>query len=192
VAPAVLGCSGGFVEPSEVSTLTESSGFSSASPIEVEVTEDDLASTTGVMVCYQSGGPNPPPPQLLAVCSGSTPAPCYVSIAPSGPDAVVATLDVPPGDPRFWVGDAILGLTTFGPKKAHVGATVVINGADLSQVAGVYFSAKAHGTFVQTSSVTFVSTTQISVTVPQGAVSGPVKVTTQLNGYISKKQFKVK
>jgi len=191
VAPAILGCTKGFTEPSEVSTLTESSQYSSSSDIDVQVTETGLASTSGVRVCYQSGGPFPPPPIFLKKCNSHHPAPCYVSIVPSGTDTVQATLAVPPGDPRFWLGCGNLGLSTFSPTKAIVGAPVVIKGTNLSQVAGVFFSAEPPGSFVQAESITFGSTTEITVTVPQGAVSGPVKVTTQLNGYVSKKTFKV-
>ncbi len=192
VAPAILGCSKGFTEPSEVSTLTESSQFSQSTPIDVLVTETGLANTSGVRVCYQSGGPFPPPPIFLKRCNSHHPAPCYVSIVPAGTDTVEASLEVPPGDPRFWLGCGNLGLTTFSPTKAIVGAPVVIKGTNLSQVAGVSFSAKPPGTYVQAEGITFGSTgTEITVSVPQGAVSGPVLVTTTLNGYLSKKTFKV-
>ncbi len=192
VAPAILGCSKGFTERSEVSTLTESSQYSSSSDIVVQVTETGLASTSGVRVCYQSVEATPPPPIFLKKCSSHRQAPCYVSIVPSGTDTVQATLDVPPGDPRFWLGSGTLGLSTFSPTKAIVGAPVVIKGANLSEVTGVYFSATPPGSFVQAEQITFGSTTtEITVDVPQGAVSGPVLVKTLTNGYTSKKTFKV-
>jgi hypothetical protein len=191
VRPAILGCAHGYNTPAEVSTLTESSAYSSTSSIQVHVAQSDLASTKGAKVCYQAGGSTPPAPMFLKKCSKHVAAPCYVSLAKSGSDAVQATLDVPPGDPRFWVDCGSLSLTKFSPTSGHVGQTVTIKGKNLSQVSSVLFSGAVPGTYLKSNSVQLGSTTKISTVVPTGAATGPIEVVTPLGTDISTKPFKV-
>jgi hypothetical protein len=191
VGQAVLGCANGYDTPAEVSTLTESSAFSSATPIQVQIAQSDLASTKGAKVCYRAGGDTPPAPMFLKKCAKHVPAPCYVSLAKSESDAVQATLDVPPGDPRFWLNCGGLTLTKFSPTSGHVGQTVSIKGKNLAQVSGVLFSGSVPGTYLKSDSVRLGSTTNISTVVPSGAASGPIEVVTPAGDEISTKPFKL-
>jgi YVTN family beta-propeller protein len=190
VSPATLVCSTSYRQPAQVSTLTESSGYSSTTAIDVADVVSGLSSPRGVKVCYQSGGSSPPPPAFLKKCSKKIHAPCTASIVSSGADSITASLEVPPGDPRFWVDTGSLVLTAFSPTKAKLGASVTIKGTGMNQVTNVLFSATAPGTFVKAGALTL-GPTSVTVTVPPGAVTGPVEVVTGSGYYISKKPFKV-
>jgi YVTN family beta-propeller protein len=191
VAPSILACGKRYHEPAEVSTLTESSAFSSNLPILVQDTTTGLATTKGVRVCYQPGGNAPPAPAFLKKCSPHVPAPCYESLTQAGTNAVTAGLDVPPGDPRFWIGYGTLTLTKIAPSSGAIGQSVSVKGKNLSQTTGLLFSGRIPGTFVAATNFTIKSSTVITATVPPGAVTGPVKATTQLGSATSTKAFKV-
>jgi DNA-binding beta-propeller fold protein YncE len=192
VSPGQLDCLANYQQRQEhqITSLTESSAFSSSTPILVKETITGLATTTGVKVCYQPGGVSPPAPKYLPKCK-KHPAPCVKSAQVTGPGTVVATLEVPPGDPRYWVDTGVLGLSTFTPLLGKAGVVVTIKGTNLKQVVSVLFSGPASG-FVQASALTISSTgTSMKTKVPAGAVTGPVEVVTPGGIFISTKKFTV-
>ncbi len=71
-------------------------------------------------------------------------------------------------DPRA----AVPAITSFTPISGPVGAVVTINGAKLENATGVEFGG------VEAASFNAVSTSQVTATVPPGAVTGPVTLTT--------------
>jgi hypothetical protein len=181
-----LDCGKKYDYPTTVSTLEESN-FTSTSGLSIQVTQAHEATTKGVKVCYQQAIPSPPPPALLKKCSNHIPAPCYVSIAESS-GSVMASLKVPAGDPRFWVGDGALGLKSFSPTSGPTGTTVTIKGKALGAVTGVTFGGtQAVGTNLRISS----SGTSLTVTVPSNALSGAVQIVGDGGASASKKPFKV-
>jgi hypothetical protein len=192
VSPGQLDCVANYQQRHQITTLTESSTFSSATPIQTKETITGLATTKGVKVCYQPGGASPPAPKYLPSCK-KHPAPCVKSTQVTSPSSVVATLEVPPGDPRYWVDTGILGLSTFTPLSAAPGATVTIKGSNLKQVVSVLFSSRTSGAYLLASTLTISSTgTSMKAKVPPGAVTGPVEVvTTNGDVYISTKRFTV-
>jgi hypothetical protein len=174
VSPGVLQCSSSYSQPGEISTLSESSRFSSRTPLVVTVTMKGIASTAGVKVCYQKSGTTPPPaPSFLKTCGSLQPAPCVVSIITSGPDLVKATLHVPPGDPRFYVGGP--NVSVLFPTSAVIGSKIVLTGTGLNQIIAVFFSGPK-GTFIAAKNLVVVSPTKITLIVPSGTIKGLIEV----------------
>jgi hypothetical protein len=143
-------------------------------------------STTGVKVCY---GPSSTAThgKFLARCKASMKAPCLQTLAEQS-GSVQATLLVPAGDPRFWIGDAALDLTSFSPAKGKPGTTVVtIKGKNLAQVRAVVIG----GAQAVISSKS--TNTKLLVTVPTGAAvgSGVISVTAASGEVVSSKTFAV-
>lgn len=89
--------------------------------------------------------------------------------------ALSGTAGPPPSPPT---------ITSFVPAVAPVGASVVINGTNLSTTSAVTFNGTA------ASSIVVNSNTKLTLTVPDGATSGSVMVTTA-GGTISRTGFKV-
>ncbi len=83
---------------------------------------------------------------------------------------------------KFKIGPSI---TSFTPASGPVGTTVVITGMSLSQTTAVKF-----GTIAATP-ITVNSNTQVTVTVPSGAVTGKISVTTPGGGASSATAFTV-
>ncbi len=75
-------------------------------------------------------------------------------------------------------------LTTFTPSSGPVGTVVTINGTGLMQTTAVTFNAKS-------ASFTVVSDSKITATVPTGATTGKIKVTTKGGSVTSTTSFTV-
>jgi hypothetical protein len=75
-------------------------------------------------------------------------------------------------------------ISSFSPTSGKVGATVTINGANLTGVTKVTFNGVA-------ASFTAVSDTQVTATVPSGAKNGPIAVTTPNGTATSSQTFRV-
>jgi hypothetical protein len=75
-------------------------------------------------------------------------------------------------------------ITSFAPTAAPVGASVVINGTNLSTTSAVTFNGTGAASIVVNSNI------KLTVTVPEGATSGPVGVTTA-GGTATRTGFKV-
>ena len=76
-------------------------------------------------------------------------------------------------------------ISSFAPASGSVGTSVLINGTNLSSVSGVQFNGVAASVW------RIVSATQISATVPLGATTGPVKVSTATASATSSTVFTV-
>ncbi|HXW33657.1 MAG TPA: beta-propeller fold lactonase family protein [Acidimicrobiales bacterium] len=183
---ATESCGTTFSYPSTVSTLTESN-FTSSEGLAVTVTQKNEATAKGVKICYQplTGSQAP---FLLKKCKKSHPTPpCYKSITESG-GSVIASFDVPAGDPRFWVGASQLGLTKFSPTSGAPGSTVTISGKSLGAVTGVTFG----GTEVAATNLKIAANGKsLTVTVPDGALSGAIRVTGDGGSFPSTVSFTV-
>jgi YVTN family beta-propeller protein len=172
--------------PEQVTTYSTTTF--TASSLTGTLTVDGETSTSGFKVCFSSSTPFKDK-QGNSVTSGDLPtcgavgnvAPCIVSTAISGGN-LVATLSVPPGDPRFWTPPVFL---SFSPTKAAVGAKVKIQGGPFARTTEVSFNGtptqfkvKAHGT-------------TITAIVPAGATSGPITIVARGGQVTSKKDFTV-
>jgi hypothetical protein len=73
-------------------------------------------------------------------------------------------------------------ITSFSPTAGAIGSTVVINGGNFFSSTTVKFN----GT---TASATITSTTQISATVPTGATTGPIEVSTTNGSFTTSSNF---
>ena len=167
----------------EVATLTDS-GLESGSTISVTDTVKGLPSVTGVQVCYQPVGGSPPPPKTLPHCKHNGPKePCLQSETESK-GSVVAKVLLLPGDPRFHVGPEPSVVTSFSPASAAPGKKVTIKGTNLANVTGVTIGQKA-------AKIDTRAATKLTVTVPTGAQSGAIVVTSQAGVATSKTAFKV-
>jgi subtilisin family serine protease len=76
-------------------------------------------------------------------------------------------------------------ISSFSPASGPVGTNVLINGTNLSAITGVQFNGVAASVWG------IVSATQISATVPLGATTGPVKVSTATASSTSSAAFTV-
>ena len=76
-------------------------------------------------------------------------------------------------------------ISSFSPASGSVGTSVLINGTNLSAVTGVQFNGVAASVW------RIVSATQISATVPLGATTGPVRVSTATASATSSTAFTV-
>jgi hypothetical protein len=79
---------------------------------------------------------------------------------------------------------ATVAITSFSPASGTVGTTVTISGSGFSGASGVTFAGTS-------ASFTIVSPTQITATVPSGATSGPISVTTPNGSATSANSFAV-
>src|SRR5205814_2278953 len=92
--------------------------------------------------------------------------------ATSGPLRVTTPGGTGTSASNFTVSASGPTITSFAPTSGPVGANVTINGTDFTGVTGVSFNGTSATTFTVT------STTVIQVTVPAGATTGPLSVTT--------------
>ena len=76
-------------------------------------------------------------------------------------------------------------ISSFAPTSGFVGTSVVINGTNLSSVTGVQFNG------IPASVWKIVSATQLSATIPLGATTGPIKVTTPTTSATSSASFTI-
>ena len=174
VATAVLNCPQ-FNYAAPVATLFDN-GLKTGSTVTITDTVNGLPSAKGVVVCYQPSGTPAPLPVFLKKCHGKKPVACYKSVievggvnAADGGDVVV-TLQVPAGDPRFHVGAEAPEVTALSPTSAAPGKKLTIKGLNLSEVT----TATVDGV---RATITKTAKTKVTVTVPPGAKSGPVRVT---------------
>lgn len=179
-----LDCGPKYDYDTTVSTLAESD-FTSSVGLTVLVTQENEATAKGVKICYQPVEANPPAPTLLKKCSSKVPVPCYSSIDGTG-GSVVATFNVPAGDPRFWLGSSALGLKAFSPTSGPPGTTVKITGSALGAVTAVAFGGyQALGTNLQIAS----NGKSLTVVVPIYAQTGALRVTGDGATYVSKNKY---
>ncbi len=168
VAPQVLNCGSGSNNVAAVSTLTDSH-LPTGSDLTVVDTVAHLPSVKGVAICYQPITVPPTAPGFLRKCHGAHfVAPCYKSLTESG-GSVVATLEVPAGDPRFHVGAPTPSVTSYSPASVKPGHTLTIKGANLSEITGVTIDGLP-------AAIIKTAPTSVSVTVPARAKSGVVVV----------------
>jgi hypothetical protein len=168
VAPEALNCGMGFNSVGSVATLTDGN-TKTGSDLTVIDTVANLPSKKGVAVCYQKVTVPPTPPGFLAKCHGAHfVAPCYKSLTETG-GSVVATLEVPAGDPRFHVGSDTPSVISVSPTSPKSGKPLTIKGENLSEVTGVTIGGvPAH--------ITKAAPTSVKVTVPAAAKGGVVVV----------------
>ena len=76
-------------------------------------------------------------------------------------------------------------ISSFAPTSGSVGTSVVINGTNLSSVTGVQFNG------ITASVWKIVSATQLSATIPLGATTGPIKVSTPTTSATSSASFTI-
>jgi hypothetical protein len=169
VAPQALNCGPGFKYVAPVVTLTDTQ-LVTGSYLTVTDTVDGLPSAKGVVICFQSLGESPPPlPSFLAKCHGKKfVGACVKSITESDGN-VVATLELPVGDPRYHIGGETPEVTSVSPASAKPGKKLTIKGANLSEVTGVTIGGIP-------ASITKAAPTHVSVIVPQGTTGGVVVV----------------
>ncbi len=168
VAPEALNCGSRFNSVAPVSTLTDSH-LPTGSDLTVIDTVAHLPSIKGVAICYQPITVPPTPPAFLAKCHGKHfVAPCYESLTEMG-GSVVATLEVPAGDPRFHIGSDTPSVTSVSPASAKPGKPLTIKGENLSEVTDVTIGGVP-------ARITKTAPTSVKVTVPAGAQGGVVVV----------------
>ena len=168
VAPEVLACrSFSYLAP--VATLTDT-GLKAGTDVLVTDTVQDLPSKKGVVICYQPVGTSPPPAGFLEKCHGSHfVGACYKSVTEVA-GSVQVRLELPTGDPRFHIGGETPQVTRYSPASATPGKKLTIKGENLSEITAVTIGGVS-------APITKTAPTSVSVTVPGGAKSGSVRVT---------------
>ena len=132
---ATLSCTN-FSYSAPIIDLTDT-GLQSGTAVNIVDTVAGLPSKKGVEICYQPEGNSPPPPVLLGKCHGKTfTGACTKSVKEKAGD-VVATLEVPAGDPRFHIGGDTPEVTSFSPAAPKAGKKLTIKGLNLSEVTKV-------------------------------------------------------
>jgi hypothetical protein len=168
VAPAALDCGPRFKSVAPVATLTDGN-TKTGSNLTVIDTVADLPSVKGVAVCYQPVTVPVTMPAFLAKChKAHIVAPCYNSLTETG-GSVVASLEVPGGDPRFHVGSDTPSVISVSPASPKPGKPLTIKGENLSEVTGVTIGGVA-------AHITKAAPTSVKVTVPAAAKGGIVVV----------------
>ena len=76
-------------------------------------------------------------------------------------------------------------ISSFSPASGPVGASIAIHGANLGGATGVFFNGSSASFSIQ-------SSIRINASVPQGAVSGPISVTTPTGTAVSPDNFTVR
>jgi hypothetical protein len=178
-----LACPGGYAYTAAIGTLS-TTGFSPDAYVTVSVTIGDLPSIKGVKVCY-TPGTGTTGGTFLKPCKPAKPhIPCLASLVNNFTGGLVATFDVPSGDPRFWAGGAPVDLSKFSPTSGKAGAYVTLKGKNLSSVVTVVIGG-VQATIVSANS------SKVVVTVPAGAVTGPISVTAPSGTAVSVVSFTV-
>jgi hypothetical protein len=182
VAPAVLSCQN-FSYLAPVATLTDS-GLKTGTDVVVTDTVKGLPSKKGVVICYQSVGDSAQTPTFLAKCHGSRfVGACSKSLTEMDGN-VVAKLELPVGDPRFHIGAETPAVTSISPTTAAPGKKLSIKGLNLSEVTGVAIGG-VPARIIKT------APTKVTVTVPAGAKSGTIRVTSLAGSSTSVAQLTV-
>jgi hypothetical protein len=166
-AASILNCGAKFDYTAPINTLSEST-FTSSSSLTVVDVLGEMPSTHGVKICFQPLGATPPPPSFLKKCTHKVGAPCFDSLVEVA-GSVVATMQLPPNDPRFWAAGALPVAKKLVPSSGAVGATVSVKGSNFSEVVSVLVGSTP-------ATITSTSASKIKFVVPSGAVSGYVTV----------------
>jgi hypothetical protein len=180
VNPDTLSCGASYDYTTPVSTLV-SSGFATGTLLTVTETVDNEPSTAGVQVCYE--GPGATTAQFLPACKKKKTSACLQSLA-EHTGGVLATFLVPANDPRFWTGGAPLAVKSFTPAKGVPGTNVTIKGKNLTGAVSVVIG----GTKAIIKSA---SSTKLVVTVPQGALTGIISITSASGTVTTAQPFSV-
>ena len=181
-----LSCGTAPAAPEQVTTYSTTTF--TASSLTGTLTVNGETGTSGFKVCFASSTPFTDK-QGNSVTSGDLPkcvavgnvAPCIVSTSISGGN-LVATLSLPPGDPRFWAPPV---LSSFSPTEGAVGAKVKIKGGPFAGVTEISFNGILTQFKVKSSG------TKITAIVPAGATSGPITVVARGGQVTSKTDFTV-
>src|SRR5207244_815869 len=107
---------------------------------------------------------------------------------PSGASSGPISVTTPAGTGASTSNFTVMGpptITSFTPSSGPVGTVVTISGSNLTGTTRVAFNGTAATTF------TVDSATQIQATVPSGASSGPISVTTPAGTAVSASNFTV-
>jgi hypothetical protein len=178
-----LSCGTTYNYATAVSTFS-ATGFASNAIVTVTEKVGNEPSTAGVKVCFEKSGGTTG--TFLKTCkTGMGPAPCLVSLSENaGKSGVTATILVPANDPRFWTGGATAVLKSFSPSKGAPGTKVTIKGKNLTGVVAV-------GMGGATATIQSVTKSKLVVSVPAGAISGPLTVTAAAGSVTSLKTFTV-
>ena len=163
---AIPGADAALAAPPAVSSFTPTSGPVGA-PVVINGDnftgpDPDVTAVTfnGVSAAFAIDNPN----RITAtVPPGATDGPIAVT-NPDGTATSAASFDVSPSP--------VPTITTFSPTSGPVGASVQVTGTGFFGATAVMFNAANATTF------TVDSNTQITATVPAGATTGPIKVTT--------------
>jgi hypothetical protein len=170
---------GGFALQNSISTGANSNPYSIAvADVNGDgkldaLTANNLSSTLGVLLGNGAGGFT----LQNAISTGASSFPRGVAIADVNgdgkPDALAANYNSSAlGVLLNTTVYAAPTLTSLNPNPAAVGTSVTLTGQNLSSATGVSFNGTAATTFA------VVNATTITATVPTGATSGPVTVTT--------------
>lgn len=177
-----LTCAGSYDYATAVSTLAPT-GFNTGATLTVTETVGHEPSTKGVKVCY-GATTTATSGSFLRPCAKHRPvAPCIGSLKEQT-GSVVATLDVPASDPRFWTGSGPAGLTSFSPTHGAPGKKLTIKGKNLTQITAVVVGGAQARILSQSSS-------KVEVAVPQGASTGLITVTADSGAVTSAVPFTV-
>jgi hypothetical protein len=157
-------------------------GTSAATPIiaAVEALSESAERSLGAQGIYQSPG------SLFHVASGSN-GNCTLSYLCSGGGEYNGPTGrgTPDGALALSVSTPAPTVSDFSPASGPVGTKVTITGANLNGPTAVAFNATRSGSY------TVESPTQLSATVPAGASSGPISVTTPGGTAASRASFTV-
>jgi hypothetical protein len=182
VNAGTLPCPGTHDYTAAVSDLS-TTGFAPNADVTVTETIGDIPRTKGVKVCYAPLSASTG--TFLSKCHHRVVAPCIESLQELyGHAGAVATFVVKAGDPRFWTGGAASDLKTISPTRGAPGSTVTITGKDLTGVLAVVIGGA-------TAAISKSTNTKLMVTVPSGAVTGPITVTAASGQAVSINPFTV-
>lgn len=157
--------------PASASTVTSFSPVCGVAGTSVTITGTGFTGMTGVT--FDAGGVNPEPAVTWGFVNDTTATAVVPAPASTGPIRVDTPVNDNPSVANFQVVPAAAAtITSFAPTSGAVGTSVVITGTNFCGATGVAFNVTAATSF------TVDSNTQITTTVPAGATTGPVHVTT--------------
>jgi RHS repeat-associated protein len=139
------------------------------------------APTGGLIVTLESASPGiATVPGSVTMPAGATTVPTSVTAVFEGTTNVTASASgYAPGQSTVTVGTPVPSITSFTPSSGKVGTTVVLSGTGFRATPSantVRFTGQNSTWVVATVSAT--TSSNLSVTVPTGAVTGPLQVTT--------------
>jgi hypothetical protein len=158
--------------PASASAITSFTPVCGVVGTTVTLTGTGFTNMTGVT--FGAGGPSATQAAVFQFVNDTT----ATAQVPPGASTGRVRVEVPAVNDTASAADFIVApaaaatITSFAPMSGAVGATVVITGTNFCGTTGVTFNATAATTF------TVDSETQITATVPTGATTGPLHVTT--------------